>query len=597
MPVTDSNGQSDYRTYLVTMTVVCLAFIVLAGKLYFLQVVDHSAYLSRSEQNAMRRVPLKAVRGRILDRDGNIIVGNRPAYTVSVIPTEARDLNRLDSVLAPVLDLPANTIARKAGGRRRRWHRPVALKRDTPFNTIAYLEENRHDFPSIMYLVESRRRYPHGHLAAHVVGYVREIPERQLANLRNRGYAQGDLMGQTGIEAQYESQLRGTKGEEYQEVNASGRVIHSQRNEPVRGEDVRLTLDLQLQRVAEEAMDRVPKGALVALDPRNGEVLALVSRPTFTPDVFSFVVPTEVWNRLNDNELRPLFNRACMGTYPPGSTAKMITAIGGLERNLINVDTRLEPCTGTMWYGNRTFSCWASWGHGALNVVHAIEMSCNIFFYQLGERLGLDAWGETAQKFRFGQATGIDLPAEDDGLVPSTDVYDQRYGRGRWGGGEALNVGIGQGITLVTPVQMARYVASLGTGYLVTPHLAKSFIDPEGKERVVPVAPSVPLDVDQSVLDIIRRGMLLVTEGQYGTAHRATAPGFHTAGKTGTAQNPHGEDHSWFVGYAPADDPVIAVAIICENAGHGSDVAAPIAGVLFREWLLRPEASETTASR
>ena len=442
-----------------------------------------------------------------------------------------------------------------------------------------------------------------------MVGYVREIPERQLSQLRDHGYAQGDLMGQTGIEAQYERQLRGSKGEEYQEVAATGRVLQSQRNEPVRGADVRLTLDLELQRVAESWMDRVPKGALVAMDPRNGEILALVSRPTFDPDVFSFVVPREVWAQLNDNEQRPLFNRATMGTYPPGSTAKMVTAIGGLEYGVIDRETRLSPCTGTMWYGNRTFSCWASWGHGSLNVVHAIEMSCNIFFYQLGERLGLNPWGRTAEKFGLGRPTGVDLPAEDAGIVASIDIYNQRIGRGRWGGGEALNVGIGQGITLVTPIQMARYVAALGTGYLVTPHLAKAFIDPQGEEQAVPLSPLAPLEVDSTAISIVREGMLLVTEGRYGTAHRATAPGYHTAGKTGTAQNPHGEDHSWFVGYGPADDPIIAVAIICENSGHGSDIAAPIAGQLFRNWLpregpppgpivtwVRPTPADTTAA-
>ncbi len=574
------------RRFVVVMTVLVFAFLVVAGRLYLLQVVEHTSYKERSEQNAMRRVPLKAVRGRILDRHGNIIVGNRPAYTLGVIPAEVEDAGRIDSMLSPVAGLDRGEIEERIGGWRRRWRRPVRINRDTPFRTIAYLEEHRHLFPSVVYMVESRRRYPHGNIAAHVAGYVRSISENQLEQLANRGYSLGDLKGQSGIEAQYEEYLRGEKGEEYQEVTASGQVLESHREDPVRGSDVRLTLDLELQKEAEQYMDAVPKGALVMMDPRNGEILAMVSRPTFDPDVFSFVVPQEVWHRLNDDELRPLFNRAIQGTYPPGSTAKMVTAIAALENGIIDQTTLLRPCRGTMRYGDRTFACWAGWGHGQLNVVDAIKVSCNIFFYQLGEMVGLDTWGASAEKCGLGRLTGVDLPSEKDGIVASTEVYDRLYGRYRWGQGEALNVGIGQGITVVTPIQMVSYVAALGTARLVSPHLAQAFIDPGGRIREVKVAPPESLEVDGKILSLLRTAMVLVTEGEGGTARRAIVPDLHCAGKTGTAQNPHGEDHSWFVGYAPAEDPQVAIAVVCENAGHGSDVAAPIAGRLLRSWLL-----------
>lgn len=325
------------------------------------------------------------------------------------------------------------------------------------------------------------------------------------------------------------------------------------------------------------------------MDPRTGEILALVSRPAFNPDIFSTVVPPEIWRELNDDAERPLFNRATMGTYPPGSTAKMVSAAAGLQTGILDSSTRLQPCGGSFFFGNRAYACWNKRGHGSLNVVHAIEASCNVFFYQVGDRVGVDRWGTHARLLGLGSTTGIDLPSEDEGVVPSTYVYDRRFGKGKWGRGEALNVGIGQGIVLVTPVQMARYAAGLATGYLVTPHLAIGFTDTNGVEHAPKLRPPQPIPIREDVLRLIRRGMVLVTEGGSGTAHRAAVRGFHVAGKTGTAQNPHGDAHSWFVGFAPVPNPTIAIAVICENAGHGSTKAAPVAGAILRRHLIGVE--------
>jgi len=592
----NDTAEQQRERLMVVLALIAGAFALIAIHLYTMQVVKHEEYLSRSEKNAMRTVPIAAVRGRILDRNGNIIVGNRPAYTVGVIPAEVDDVAALDSALSDVLDIPAGTLLNKVNGRRRTLRRPIELRRDTPFASVAYLEEHRQELPAVLYFVESRRRYPYGGMAAHTLGYVREVRESQLASLRNRGYALGDLMGQSGIEAAYESYLRGHKGEEFQEVTVSGHVLNSHRKESVRGSDVRLSIDLELQQVAENAMNRVQRGALVAMDPRNGEILAMVSRPSFSPAVFSFVVPTKGWRRLNDNVERPLFNRAVMGTYPPGSTAKMISAISAIENGLIDSTTLLAPCKGAMWYGDRLFSCWYGKGHGALNVVEAIERPCNIFFYQIGRDLGIDKWAATARKFGLGEKTGVDLPTEEDGLVASTEVYNRKFGRWGWARGEALNVAIGQGITLVTPIQMLRYVGALSTDSLVTPHFGMSLIDPDGEEHNLPYPSPVPLPVDTSTLAIIRKAMVLVTEGTFGTAHRSAVPGYHVAGKTGTAQNPHGEDHSWYVGFVPADDPRIAIATICENAGHGSDIAAPISGEVLRAYMRKLERASSPDS-
>ncbi len=584
----DLSGMRSARIK-VLMAVVLIAFLAITVQLYTLQVLRHDTLRRRSEQNAMRTVPVEAIRGRITDRNGVVLVGSRPAYTVGVIPAEVKDAAHLDSMVCPILQIPPGTVSGKVSQQRQSLHRPIELRRDAPFQIIAYLEEHRHELPGIVYFVESRRRYPFGILAAHLLGYVREVRESQLKQLKDEGYALGDLMGQAGVEATYERELRGEKGEEYQEVTATGRVVDSHRREPVRGMDARLSIDLALQQVAESAMDSIRRGALVALDPRTGEILALVSRPAFNPDIFSTVVPPEIWRELNDDVERPLFNRATMGTYPPGSTAKMVSAAAGLETGVLDSSTRLRPCTGGLAFGNRVYACWNKRGHGSLNVVHAIEASCNVFFYQVGERVGVDKWGTYARLLGLGQKTGIDLPGEDEGVVPSTQVYDRRFGKGKWGRGEALNVGIGQGIVLVTPVQMARYAAALATGYLVTPHLAIGFTDTNGVEHAPALRPPKPVSIQPDVLRLIRSAMVLVTEGGSGTAHRAAVPGFHVAGKTGTAQNPHGDDHSWFVGFAPVPNPTIAIAVICENAGHGSTRAAPVAGAVLRRHLLGPE--------
>lgn len=578
------------------MIVIAGMFALIGFQLYNLQIRQYEEYARRSNQNAMRTVPVDAVRGRILDRNGHILVGNRPAYTLGVIPAEVRDIPRLDSTLHVRMDLPEGRLINATTGRRRREQRPVDLLRDAPFTTVAYLEEHRHEFPSVLYMVESRRRYPYGTLGAHFLGYVREIREQHLASLRDAGYRAGDLMGQSGIEAQYEQYLRGDKGEEYQEVTAQGRVLHRYRQEPVRGYDVRLSIDLDLQLTAEETLEMIPRGAVIAIDPNTGEVLALASRPTYDPAVFSFVVPASLWRQLNDDEERPMFDRATMGSYPPGSIAKMVTAIAALESGIIDLDTKLDACRGEMWFGDRVFRCWFRGGHGSLNVTQAIERSCNVFFYQLGRDLPLERWSATAKVLGLGERTGIDLPIEESGIVASREVYTQKLGRWGWTRGEGLNVAIGQGITLVTPLQMVRHVSALATGALPTPHLALGLIDHDGNEIPMEVPDPKPIAVDPALLKAIRDAMVLVTQGDHGTARRSRVPGYEVAGKTGTAQNPHGDSHSWYIGFVPAENPRIAVAAIAENAGHGSDIAAPIAGQVMRRYMLRDRHEITAAN-
>ncbi len=566
------------------MLVLVLFFGGLVVRLAVLQVANAASYRQRSEQNAVRIVPIDALRGRILDRTGQILVGNRPSYSVAVIPAQLGDVDSVVAGLAKLLNLPAQRIREKIPKRFLARHRPVVLKRDVGFHIVAQIEERSAELPGVLYLVESRRRYPKGAMAAHALGYVREIKESQL----HAGYAMGDLVGQSGLELVYESVLRGEKGQEYQEVTASGRVEARRRQEPVRGEDINLSMDLIVQEVAEEAFHDTLNGAAIAIDPRTGEVLALVSRPAYDPRVFAGVVSPKMWGRLNSDPRRPLFNRAVSGTYPPGSTAKMIAAMAALDSGLVSRHRVMEPCLGLWQFGRRSFGCWFGEGHGILSLINAIETSCNVYFYQLGNMVGLDLWARTASKFGLGGRSGIDLPNEVEGQIASPEMMDRLHGKGKWSLGEMLNVAIGQGPTVTTPIQMVRYVAALATGKLSRPRLILDRVDTTYSGQDKDFREPAAIGFDENHFADIRDAMQLVTEGHIGTAHRAMVYGFHTAGKTGTAQNPHGRDHSWFVGFAPATDPTIAVAVVAENAGHGSSVAAPIAGRLFRAHLNRP---------
>jgi len=561
--------------------------------LLFLQIVDVQKYADLAKENRVRVEVLRAPRGAIYDRDGDLLADSAPSYAIVFRPFPAESLGRAQETQSPAwLERLASLVGLDSAEVRRRVQfanltgQSAVLRRDAPFPTLAAVEETRAELPGLEVQMEPLRHYPHGTLAAHLLGYAGEIGGGELDSLAAAGYRPGDLIGRTGVERSYEDYLRGKDGVEYVVVNARGRRVSTLKESgesPVPGQDLVLTLDLDVQRALEDVMADVPRGAAVALDPRDGGILALVSRPVFDPNEFSHGLSHARWRELTGAGANPLLNRAIQGVYPPGSTFKVVTMTAGLVSGVVKRETRQAPCPGGLAFGGRWFGCWEKKGHGSLDLVGALQHSCDVYFYQLGRKLGLPRLEETARAFGLGARTGVDLPQEARGLIPSPAFYDRRWGVGRWPAGLLLNLGIGQGELLLTPLQLALMTAEVASdGRPLRPHLVRRVVGARTFHTARPVQPGIAADpaLWQTVHEALE---LAVTAGTGGAAR---VPGVRVAGKTGTAQNPHGQDHALFVCYAPADSPRIALSFVIENAGHGGSVAAPRAGAMLRRLLL-----------
>jgi penicillin-binding protein 2 len=464
---------------------------------------------------------------------------------------------------------------------------PIKIKRDIDFQTLSTLEELRDRFPGVDYQIETKRFFPTGAKAVHLFGYTKEISERQLAELPE--YAPGDIIGASGLEAAYERDLRGQKGYEFILVNAKGQIVGSYNDgrSDVRmreGNDLYLALDADLQAFAESLLtDR--QGAVVALDPSDGGILAIVSKPDYDLSLLSGFTPANVWNALNNDPAKPLFNRATMTRYPPGSTFKMVVAAAGLQEGVITPNWGVN-CTGAFRLGTKVFKDLHV--HGSTQLVESIQRSCNVYYYNLVLKIGLERFTRFGQMFGFGSKTGIDIGEEDTGLMPSQDYFNRVYGRGRWTQGYIVSLGIGQGEVGVSPLQMAAYAMALANkGTYYQPHVVRSIKDKEsGSQRQIPFAQR-NIELSPAVWSAIRLGLERCVNAEGGTGGMARVKGVTVAGKTGTAENPHGKDHAWFVGYAPAEDPKIAICVLVETAGYGGVVSAPIAGMCIEKYLYR----------
>lgn len=563
-----------------------------------LQVAQHERYRQLSEENRVRLEVLRAPRGAIYDRNGELLADSYPAFNIVFRPMPAESTARVrateqpawvERVAALIEADPAivRQMVRLANGS----GNTAVLRSDSPAAVLAAVEESRGELPGIEVVVEPSRRYPNGALAAHLLGYAGEINDRELVARASDGYRPGDLIGRSGVERSFEDILRGRDGAEYVVVNAMGKRVSTfteiPPRPPVRGRDLVLTLDLKVQRAMEEAMAGVQRGAGVAIDPRNGGILAMVSRPAYDPNEFSHGLTPEQWRELSSGESNPLLNRAIQGTYPPGSTFKIVTMIAALRSGVAHAGTHLQPCNGSYFYGGRSFGCWKPEGHGTLDFVGAIQHSCDVYFYQMGLRVGLDRLETTARALGLGARTGVDLPQERGGLMPSPAWYDRRWGAGRWRKGVLLNLAIGQGEILVTPLQLALVAAEASEdGRALRPHVVMR-VGGEPPDDA-PRPEQAGLTAESEVWDALHRGLELAVEA--GTATAARVPGVEVAGKTGTAQNPHGRDHALFVCYAPADQPTIALAFVVENSGHGGTFAAPLAGHVLKRMFLSDSA-------
>ena len=573
----------------VGMIIAALAMLVLAAGLFKLQVVDHRALAIQSENNRIRVVPIVPRRGRIYDREGRVIIDNRPSYTVSIVPVEEQRQLTIPAV-AELLELDTAFVRKRMRRNMVNWYQPSPIKRDIDFSTVAVLEEQNFGFPGVTYQMERVRQYPKDLGMECFTGYVGEVSEAELGTAGAANYRLGSMIGKKGIEKEYDDILRGYEGTEYIEVSASGQPIGVYEDRPpvpaVAGADIYLTIDYDVQNACAQVLDTFCCGAIVAIDPRNGEVLAMASYPSYDANIFSSVIPESLWNEITADSTHPLLNRPLNGMYPPGSTTKLLTLGAGLEEGLVNYNTTFKPCLGGYQLGNRFFKCWNPAGHGSLNGVHSIEQSCDTYFYQLALKLGVDGLSHYFDLCGFGKTTDIDLPGESQGLNPNSKYYDQRYGKKKWSRGLALNNAIGQGEILINIIQLAQFFAGLGNnGQVYQPHLLRRVVQPD-KSFIEPgkkLAFNLPFS--RHTLDILLEGLGLVVSGEHGTARVLLNHQYTVGGKTGTAQNPHGGEHSWFVGMAPLDNPEIVVVAIVENAGHGSEVAAPLVGQVIKKYM------------
>lgn len=579
-----------------------LTAVVLAGfglvvlGLLRLQVVQHEELARLAEQNRVRLDVLRAPRGAIRDRYGRLLADNRPSFDIVFRPMPAESAARARAALdsdwyasvAGLIEDDTAAVKRRVAEANSTGQTAV-LRRNAPFGVMAAVEELRADLPGLDVQVVPIRSYPEGPAAAQLLGYAGQINDQELEDREASGYRLGDLIGKTGVERRYEEILRGQDGAEFVVVNAMGKRVSglegSPPRPPVPGHDVTLTVDLDVQRAMEEAMSGIRHGAAVAMDPRDGAILGMVSRPQFDPNEFSRGISFARWRELTAGGGNPLLNRAIQSAYPPGSTFKMVTMLAALHHGLAKRTTHLPvACAGGYTFGGRRFGCWEKRGHGSLDMIGALQHSCDVYFYQLGLMLGLDRLESTARALGLGGKTGVDLPAETKGLVPDDAWYNKRFKAGSWPRGVLLNLGIGQGELLTSPIQLVTMTSILANGgRAIRPHVVAAVGGVPGFRVEKPVEPG--LESDPEHWAVVHDAMEKVVSA--GTATATRLPGIRVAGKTGTAQNPHGNDHALFVCYAPADAPTIALAIVAENSGHGGSVCAPIAAHVLRRVLLR----------
>jgi len=563
-----------------------LVFSVYAGRLIQLQLINPEQSEKESEKNSVKTIITTPARGLIFDRNNLLMVDNKPSYTVTITKKEFDTLNTdLVCQMVGITREEFKNFLDEIEGTNR--FIPTRLARDVDFKVISFIEENKEALKGLDYKVEPVRFYPNRFRASHILGYTKEISKQQLKSQTGDYYKQGDLIGTTGLEAAYEEYLRGEKGYQFVLQDSKGKEVgplNEGKNDipAIPGYDLVLSVDAGLQEYAERLLQN-HKGAIVAIDPNNGEILALVSKPDFDLNYFSGKLSPHIWNMLNTNPDKPLFNRATMTKYPPGSTYKMVSAIAALQEGIMKVNSTL-PCNGSFRYGNRVFGDHGA--YGSIGFVKSIESSVNVFYYQLVLKIGFDNWTKYGRIFGFGQKTGIDIPEETKGLLPSEEYFNKVYGPNGWTLGYLISLGIGQGELGVSPIQMAGYcmtLANFGTYY--QPHLVRFLKNPRTGELIPVNYKKRELGIDRKYFELVRKGMYLVVNGS-GTARAIRSPEVEIAGKTGTAQNPHGRDHSWFIAFAPYDNPKIAICVMVENAGFGAAVAAPIAARLIKTYLL-----------
>jgi penicillin-binding protein 2 len=584
MAVPEDRRRISVRLALLQVGAV-VVFAVLAMSFWYLQVVQHAKFQEMADNNHQRTLALRAPRGILLDRHGRVLVENRHSFTVSIVREHTKDLDRTIRQLALVSGMEEARVRQIVDRHRHEpSYRPIVVIEDATLAQVAALSARRLDFelPDVVIQEVPTRQYPTDALAAHLFGYVSEASDAQVGD----GVASGQIIGQAGIEKVYNKYLMGEDGARRVVVNSTGREMGElEVVPPVEGRRVKLTIDYDVQKAAEDAFKHLDyNGAAVVLDPNNGEVLAFTSLPAYDPNAFSGGINRATWAALNTDQTRPLQDRALQGRYAPGSTFKMAVALAALEEKIIDPHFTVHCRGGHTFYG-RFFKCWKKEGHGTVDMRQAIEKSCDVWFYTVGNMLGVDKIHKWATLLGLGVKTGIDLPNEVQGIMPSTEWKKAKTGE-KWYAGETISVAIGQGQVTVTPVSMAVYTATLANGGTrVTPHIMKAVDEGQGWKDIPAPPPQSQIEMKPDWLQAIRDGMWMVVNGA-GTGGNARMVGYDVAGKTGTSQvisnagrqalGMHRKDlrdNGWFVFFAPRDNPQIAGVVFAEHGEHGTNAA------------------------
>jgi penicillin-binding protein 2 len=613
-PLNSSSGNGERLRFQVAVYLVVSVFVVLLLRIWFLQIIRGETYRDLSENNRIRLEDIAPTRGIIYDRHGRILVDNRPAFKLAIVRADVGDLQQTLNELSRFLKVEQEQLEEKIrDAPKGAPFRPILLNRDMNRDQVAAVETHRFNLPGVMVQIEPRRSYERPSFAAHLIGYLGEIGEAQLKKRQNQGYKLGDYLGRYGVEMEWEPELKGYRGGRQVEADAAGRQLQILREIPPQpGQNLVLTLDTQLQLEAERGLEG-KAGAIVAMDPNTGDILAMASSPAFDQNQFVRGFTATEWQAIVDNPQHPLENKAIQGQYPLGSTFKPVVVAAALAEGVIEPETMLT-CNGEYRLGNQVYRCWKKRGHGEIALFQAVVQSCDIYFYQLGQRLGVERMADYARRFRLGSRTLVRLNNEAGGLVPTARWKLRRFGI-PWQKGEDLVTAIGQGFLLATPIQMSVFYAAIANGgVFVKPRVVMRVEDADGGvvKNVQPEAVG-KLDLNPSVLAFLQRALEGVVQEPNGTGRAALLPGklrgLRVAGKTGTAQvvrapedSEEGDesevpykfrDHAWFVAYAPAEAPEILVAVLVEHGGHGGSAAAPLARQVMEAYFKnRPPVQE-----
>ena len=589
----------------VYVILVVISFLVLWMRVWYLQILKGKDFMGQSEENRVTKVSLPDYRGAIKDRRGETVVNIRPSFNLYVTPEDADNLPKSLELLSRTMEIKEESLEENI--RKSRSFQDVLMKKDISRKDTAYIEENKMRLPGISIKVEPLRSYIYKDFAAHVLGYLGEISKGELKAPEYKAYRLGEMIGKNGLESLYEFNLKGKRGFKEVEVDVSGRELRTLRKRsPEIGDSLILTLDARIQNKLEKLMEGASRtdpveGSVVVMKVQTGEIIAMVSKPSFDPNLFAGGISRQKWNNLMQDDKHPLQNRAIDGQYPPASTYKLVTAYAALAENLIEPESTIF-CPGRFRLGKRNYRCWKKNGHGDMNLHDALGQSCDVYFYTLGHRVGVDNLEKYAKKLGLGALTGLELKGEKPGLIPS-EQWKKKYKNEPWLLGETISASIGQGYNLVTPLQNVSMISTLANGgILLRPYLVKKIEDSEGKvirEFFPKIVRNV--EIDPEILKHLKEGLRGVVNEPRGTGRRARLKSIVVSGKTGTAQvvsmkgpeevesedeTPYSfRDHAWFIAFAPYDKPEVAVSVIVEHGGHGGTVAAPIARKILKTYF------------